>query len=125
MQFTEPAQLRQAVRDGAFQVPTAPEAPGYVQTNTIAVADEHAEEFRVFVDRYPKACPLLEVATGRVPIESSEVPMFWACGVTPQLVVDAADLELAITHAPGHMFITDVREEELDLWPFPAGRATT
>lgn len=46
-----------------------------------------------------------------VPIEAGEVPVFWACGVTPQLALTAARLELAITHSPGCMFVTDLREE--------------
>ncbi len=37
-----------------------------------------------------------------------EVPVFWACGVTPQALIMAVRPEFAITHAPGHMFITDV-----------------
>ena len=37
-----------------------------------------------------------------------DVPVFWACGVTPQAVALEAHLDLMITHAPGHMFITDV-----------------
>lgn len=49
------------------------------------------------------------------PIEvgGDEVAMFWACGVTPQAVIAEVRLELAITHAPGHMFITDVRDSEI------------
>jgi uncharacterized protein YcsI (UPF0317 family) len=39
---------------------------------------------------------------------ADEVPVFWACGVTPQALIMRAQPELAITHAPGHMFITDV-----------------
>jgi uncharacterized protein YcsI (UPF0317 family) len=42
-----------------------------------------------------------------------EVPVFWACGVTPQAVAMAAKVDLMITHAPGHMFITDLRDEDL------------
>ncbi|HET7854003.1 MAG TPA: putative hydro-lyase [Candidatus Methylomirabilis sp.] len=49
----------------------------------------------------------------RVSIYSGEVPVFWACGVTPQAVAMHARPELMITHAPGHMFITDLRDEEL------------
>jgi uncharacterized protein YcsI (UPF0317 family) len=48
-----------------------------------------------------------------VPIEPGEVPVFWACGVTPQAVAVAARIELMLTHAPGHMFVTDLRDEEL------------
>ncbi len=46
-----------------------------------------------------------------VPVAPGEVPVFWACGVTPQLAIAAARPELAITHAPGHMFITDWLDE--------------
>lgn len=47
-----------------------------------------------------------------VTIHNDEVPVFWGCGVTPQAAVMASKPDLVITHAPGHMFITDVREEE-------------
>ena len=43
-----------------------------------------------------------------VPVHDGEVPMFWACGVTPQLAIANAAPEIAITHEPGHMFITDL-----------------
>jgi len=46
-------------------------------------------------------------------VESGEVPVFWACGVTPQAVAMTARVELMITHAPGHMFITDLLDEDL------------
>lgn len=44
-----------------------------------------------------------------VPLAPGEVPVFWACGVTPQLAIAGAgaDVELAVTHEPGHMFVTD------------------
>jgi uncharacterized protein YcsI (UPF0317 family) len=44
-----------------------------------------------------------------VTIRSGEIPVFWACGVTPQAAIAIAKLPLAITHAPGRMFVTDVR----------------
>jgi uncharacterized protein YcsI (UPF0317 family) len=47
-------------------------------------------------------------------IDPGEVPVFWACGVTPQAVVRAARPSLAIFHAPGHMFITDRPHVEFD-----------
>ncbi|MFD2831475.1 putative hydro-lyase [Corticicoccus populi] len=40
-----------------------------------------------------------------------EVPVFWACGVTPQNVILNAKPEIVITHAPGYMFITDLNNE--------------
>lgn len=43
-----------------------------------------------------------------VRIEPGEIPVFWACGVTPQAAVMASGVPFAITHAPGHMFVTDV-----------------
>jgi len=43
-----------------------------------------------------------------VDIRDGEVPVFWACGVTPQAALMASKPPFAITHAPGHMFITDV-----------------
>ncbi len=46
-----------------------------------------------------------------VDIKPGEVPVYWACGVTPQNVLRAAKLPLCITHAPGHMLITDVAED--------------
>ncbi|MDR3561607.1 MAG: putative hydro-lyase [Negativicutes bacterium] len=49
----------------------------------------------------------------RVPIRPGEVPVFWACGVTPQAVAMTTKPEIMITHAPGHMFICDIRDEEL------------
>lgn len=47
-----------------------------------------------------------------VTVYEGEVPVFWACGVTPQAVAMASKPDLMITHAPGHMFMTDIREEE-------------
>jgi uncharacterized protein YcsI (UPF0317 family) len=48
-----------------------------------------------------------------VTIKKGEVPVFWACGVTPQAVVIKAKPDLCITHTPGHMFISDLLNEEL------------
>jgi len=47
-----------------------------------------------------------------VTVGPGEVPVFWACGVTPQAVMMQAKPALAITHAPGYMFISDRRESE-------------
>ncbi|MEQ4794978.1 DUF1445 domain-containing protein, partial [Klebsiella variicola subsp. variicola] len=43
-----------------------------------------------------------------VRIEQGEIPVFWACGVTPQAAVMRSGVPFALSHAPGHMFITDV-----------------
>jgi uncharacterized protein YcsI (UPF0317 family) len=47
-----------------------------------------------------------------VEIRRGEVPVFWACGVTPQAAAMASKPPLMITHAPGHMFVTDKRDVE-------------
>ena len=47
-----------------------------------------------------------------VEIRAGEVPVFWACGVTPQAVAMASKPRLMLTHSPGHMFITDRRDAE-------------
>lgn len=49
----------------------------------------------------------------RVTINEDEVPVFWACGVTPQAALMRVKPEIAITHSPGHMFIMDIKDEEL------------
>ncbi len=48
-------------------------------------------------------------------IKEGEVPVFWACGVTPQAVAMAVKPEFMITHAPGHMFISDVPNSSLSV----------
>ena len=48
-----------------------------------------------------------------VTIKDGEIPVFWPCGVTPQAALAAAKPKFAITHAPGHMFITDVKNSSL------------
>lgn len=48
-----------------------------------------------------------------VTIKEGEVPVFWPCGVTPQAALMAAAPRFAITHAPGHMFITDIKNSAL------------
>jgi uncharacterized protein YcsI (UPF0317 family) len=48
-----------------------------------------------------------------VAIGPGEVPVFWACGVTPQQAIRAARPPLAITHQPGAMLVTDLRNSEL------------
>ena len=50
-----------------------------------------------------------------VTIREGEVPVFWPCGVTPQTAVMASRPSFCITHAPGHMFITDVTNAALKL----------
>jgi uncharacterized protein YcsI (UPF0317 family) len=49
-----------------------------------------------------------------VEIRPGEVPVFWACGVTPQAVAMEVRPPLLITHKPGHMFVTDLRDSDLE-----------
>jgi uncharacterized protein YcsI (UPF0317 family) len=49
-----------------------------------------------------------------VAIHPGEVPVFWACGVTPQAVAMQVRPPLLITHKPGHMFVTDWRDTDLE-----------
>lgn len=51
-----------------------------------------------------------------VPVEPGELPVFWACGVTPQSVIAAARPSFAITHAPGCMLVTDLKNNSLSLF---------
>jgi uncharacterized protein YcsI (UPF0317 family) len=45
------------------------------------------------------------------PVPEGHVPVFWACGVTPQVAIETARLPFCVTHKPGHMLITDVAED--------------
>jgi len=49
-----------------------------------------------------------------VQINAGEIPVFWACGVTPQAVAMHVRPPLLITHKPGHMFLTDLRDTDLE-----------
>ena len=49
-----------------------------------------------------------------VQILPGEVPVFWACGVTPQAVVMAVKPPVVFTHKPGYMFVTDWRDTDLE-----------
>jgi uncharacterized protein YcsI (UPF0317 family) len=48
-----------------------------------------------------------------VSLGSTELPVFWACGVTPQVALEKAGLPFAITHSPGCMLVSDLRNSQL------------
>lgn len=48
-----------------------------------------------------------------VPVGPGELPVFWACGVTPQAVIAEVKPEFCVTHAPGCMLVTDLRNASL------------
>ena len=52
---------------------------------------------------------------GTPDIREGEVPVFWACGVTPQVAVEAAKPPICITHRPSHMLVTDRKNAELSI----------
>lgn len=51
-----------------------------------------------------------------VSVGENEIPVFWACGVTPQQVLIDSGIEFAITHSPGHMLVTDIPDNSLALF---------
>ncbi len=77
--------------------PSVHGAPIHVGSpETLGVKDVHAPDF------------------GDPPVfKPGEVPVFWACGVTPQTVAMTVKPEIMITHSPGHMFLTDLPNEAL------------
>lgn len=50
-----------------------------------------------------------------VTIKEGEIPVFWACGVTSILAITSEDIPFVITHSPGHMFVSDLRDEDLTI----------
>jgi uncharacterized protein YcsI (UPF0317 family) len=66
---------------------------------------------------FPEAIGIADLDTpdfgDAVPTEPGELPVFWACGVTPQAVIAAARPPFAITHAPGRMLVTDLKSAQL------------
>jgi uncharacterized protein YcsI (UPF0317 family) len=64
----------------------------------------------------PRELGIADLATpdygDAVKLEPGDVPVFWACGVTPQAAVVESRPPLAISHAPGYMLITDARDED-------------
>jgi uncharacterized protein YcsI (UPF0317 family) len=67
----------------------------------------------------PAAIGIADLATpdfgDPVEVRAGETPVFWACGVTPQAAVMHAKPPFAITHKPGHMFVTDLRDHDLEM----------
>lgn len=60
-----------------------------------------------------------------VPVQADELPVFWACGVTPQTVLMAARPAFAITHSPGCMFVSDIADRDLLHPEEPRGEFTS
>lgn len=66
---------------------------------------------------HPELLGIRDLATpdyGEPPVmHADDLPVFWACGVTPQLAIEQAKLPLVITHSPGHMLVTDIPNQRL------------
>ena len=89
-----PAEMVETAIRVTSQVPKVHGAPVHVGTpEELGIADINRPDFGDAVE-----------------IRPGDVPVFWACGVTPQSAVMASRPPFAISHAPGHMFITDVPE---------------
>src|SRR5438046_3094450 len=133
-----PREIRQDIRTGKLSGITAGLGQNYVQANLAVLPRDLAYDFLLFCQRNPKPCPLIEVtevgspepvgaAPGAIGVKDvgrpdwgdaqefrpGDVPVFWACGVTPQAVALASKPSFMITHSPGHMFITDVPNSAL------------
>lgn len=90
-----PAQAETATRI-CQRFPLAHGAPVHVgDPAALGIADIHRPDFGDAVE-----------------IPAGEVPVFWACGVTPQAVAMQARPSLLLTHKPGHMFVTDLRDTD-------------
>jgi uncharacterized protein YcsI (UPF0317 family) len=63
----------------------------------------------------PEALGILDIGRpdfgDAVTVHPGEVPVFWACGVTPMAAIMQADLDVAVTHEPGHMLVTDLPDD--------------
>ena len=88
--FPSPQALRRAIRARQFSGQTAGQCRGFTQANLAVLSARYATE-----------------------IKAGEVPVFWACGVTPQSAIRAAKPPVSITHKPGCMLVTDVRNIDL------------
>jgi len=55
-----------------------------------------------------------------VTLRDDEVPVFWACGVTTQTAILQTKPEFAITHSPGYMFVSDLKDEDLTVCMIPS-----
>ena len=110
-------------------IETTPAGPfgGKMVVSMRAIDADHAEDAARISRRYPLAhgapvhigdpadIGIADVAHpdwgDPAPVGPGQVTAFWACGVTPQVAVEAARPPLCITHKPGHMLITDIPDD--------------
>lgn len=110
-------------------IDTVPSGPfsGKMVVSMRAVPEERVGEVRDISRRFPLAhggpvwwgdpaeIGIADIASpdwgDPAPVNPGEVPVFWACGVTPQVAIEAAKVPFCITHKPGHMLVTDIPED--------------
>ncbi|MFD1508484.1 putative hydro-lyase [Lacimonas salitolerans] len=110
-------------------IDTVPAGPfsGKMVVSMRAVAPGHLDQVRAISQRFPLAHggpvhwgdpaeigihdPQRPDWGDPAPIPDGHVPVFWACGVTPQVALESASPPICITHTPGHMLITDIPED--------------
>ena len=110
-------------------IDTVPAGPfsGKMVVSMRAIPEDRVEEVIAISRRYPLAhgapvywgdpngLGITDIAQpdwgDAAPVAPGQVPVFWACGVTPQVAIEAARLPICITHTPGHMLITDIAED--------------
>lgn len=110
-------------------IPLVPAGPfdGKMVVTMRPIAAEKVDQARAISARYPQAhgAPIAQgdpASIGiadlsrpdwgeAVEVRHGEVPVYWACGVTPQNVLLNAKLPICITHSPGHMLLSDVAED--------------
>ncbi len=113
----------------ASNIPTVSAGPfgGATVVSMRAIRDDQLDEVVAISKRFPMAhgAPLHigdPAAIGikniaapdwgdPAPVPDGTTPVFWACGVTPQVAIMQAKLPISITHKPGHMLITDVADD--------------
>ena len=95
--------------------PMTPEQARRAYEITAAMPNVHGAPVQIC---HPEAIGVADVMKpdygDPVEIREGEIPVFWPCGVTPQAAVENAKPPIVITHAPGHMFITDIRNADLN-----------
>ena len=95
--------------------PMTPEQAQRAYEITAAMPNVHGAPVQI---GHPEAIGVADVMKpdygDPVEIREGEIPVFWPCGVTPQAAVENAKPPIVITHAPGHMFITDIRHADLN-----------
>src|SRR5688572_33308653 len=94
--------------------PVPPAQPSKAVTAIAPCPNEHGAPLHI---GYPSQLDIKDITKpdwgDAQPFKPGDVPVFWACGVTPQAVSLASKPPFMITHSPGHMFITDLPNSAL------------